>query len=243
MARRLHSISVQSAPVAAEGDLEPPSQLPAPSRTNGSGLNRNVTNHASPALTVGEMPHKRGYGVFAARPIAKGEVLVIWGGRLVPADQFNALSERDRSFGFQVDDAMFLVTLDAAHDVADYVNHSCAPNAGLSGQISLVAMRDIPEGEEICFDYAMTDSSPLLEFDCRCGAPGCRGRIRGDDWRNPALRRRYRGYFSAYLQRRIEAEREAQRAVRVVAIRPVASPSRGGAEESQPGLFAAPPRD
>lgn len=237
MARR-QSLSVQPVAVAADGDLEPPSQSPAPA-PNGSGTQRNVTNQASPALRVGEMPHKRGRGVFAARPIAKGEVLVVWGGKLYAGPDFRALSEHDRSFGFQVDDEMFLVTIDAAHDVADFVNHSCAPNAGLSGQISLIAMRDIAAGEEICFDYAMTDSTPLLEFDCRCGAPGCRGRIAADDWKNQALRRRYRGFFSAYLQRRIDAER-AQRPPRVVSIRPMAS--RGGGE-AQPGLFAAPARD
>ena len=45
------------------------------------------------------------------------------------------------------------------------------------------------------------------EFACGCGAARCRGRVSGDDWRLPELRERYAGYFSAYLQRRIDAER------------------------------------
>ncbi|WP_345325886.1 SET domain-containing protein [Candidatus Villigracilis proximus] len=63
----------------------------------------------------------------------------------------------------------------------DYVNHSCNPNAGLSGQIGLVAMRDIEIGEEVCFDYAMSDTMPYDEFNCGCGAYMPRT-VGGNDW-------------------------------------------------------------
>jgi hypothetical protein len=68
----------------------------------------------------------------------------------------------------------------------------------------LVAMRDIASREDISFDYAMTDGEPYDEFTCACGAPQCRGRVTGNDWRLPELWRRYEGYFSPYLQRRID---------------------------------------
>ena len=87
---------------------------------------------------------------------------------------------------------------------ADYVNHSCEPNLGLRGQISLVALRDIQANEEVCFDYAMTDSTPYDEFECHCGLPTCRGTITGNDWKRPELWAKYAGYFSPYLQRRID---------------------------------------
>ena len=35
----------------------------------------------------------------------------------------------------------------------------------------------------------------------------CRGRVTGEDWRNPALWERYAGHFSPYLERRIKALR------------------------------------
>ena len=185
--------------LAANGADAPLAEDPLP-------FEHNVTNFASPKLVVRSHPEKRGRGVFAAAAIAKGEVLAIWGGELVTGARFRRLSAHDRSFGFQVEDEVFLVTTSRRHDVADLVNHSCEPNAGLSGQITLVAMRDIAAGEEICFDYAMTDSTPLLEFDCRCGSDLCRGRVSASDWRRPDLQRRYAGYFSAYLLRRIEQD-------------------------------------
>jgi hypothetical protein len=73
----------------------------------------------------------------------------------------------------------------------------------MSGQIGLIAIRDIEVGEEVCLDYAMCDGSDYDEFECSCGAPNCRGRITGEDWKRPELWERYDGYFSPYLQRRI----------------------------------------
>ena len=70
----------------------------------------------------------------------------------------------------------------------------------------LVARRDIAPGEEICFDYAMSDTDPYDEFLCACGMEGCRGLITGADWKRPELQVRYRGWFSAYIDRKIAAE-------------------------------------
>jgi hypothetical protein len=92
-------------------------------------------------------------------------------------------------------------------ELSDYLNHSCQPTAGMSGQIGVVALRDLGPGEEICIDYAMCDGSPYDEFTCGCGTPSCRGQITGNDWMRPELQTRYAGYFSPYLQRRIERMR------------------------------------
>jgi hypothetical protein len=64
-------------------------------------------------------------------------------------------------------------------------------------------MRDIQPGEELTFDYAMSDGSPYDEFECFCGSPNCRRKITGDDWKIPELWKKYKGYFSPYLARRI----------------------------------------
>jgi len=93
----------------------------------------------------------------------------------------------------------------------DYVNHCCNPNAGLSGQIALVAMRDIQPGEEICFDYAMSDTRPYDEFACDCGAPNCRRHVTGSDWQLPELQKRYAGYFAPHVQRKIDAMHASRR--------------------------------
>ncbi len=162
-----------------------------------------TASYCSPRLQPRPLLHKGYYGLFATEYIPKGEVLVVWSGRLVYIDDVQHLSTLHVSYTIQVEENLYLVSVREG-EPADYVNHSCNPNSGLSGQIGLVALRDIQPGEEICFDYAMSDGSPYDEFECRCGEPTCRHRISGNDWQRPELQQRYAGYFSPYLQRRIE---------------------------------------
>src|ERR1700739_3834511 len=66
-----------------------------------------------------------------------------------------------------------------------------------------VALRDIRMGEELTADYAMTDDEPY-EMTYSCGRPSCRGTISGFDWRKPEIQAKYAGYFSWFIQRRID---------------------------------------
>jgi hypothetical protein len=161
-----------------------------------------ATGYLSPKLEVRVAPEKGGHAVYAREAVAKDEMLVGWGGRVVTLDEVRALPHEEQGHTIQVDDNLYLAPI-GMEEPADYVNHSCNPNAGIRGQIILVAMRPIAAGEEITFDYAMSDSSSFDEFECACGAPNCRGRVSGHDWQRPELWERYNGYFSAYLQRKI----------------------------------------
>ena len=60
-------------------------------------------------------------------------------------------------------------------------------------------------GEEVTIDYALQTAVPDWEMACHCRSPYCRKRIRGDDWMRPDLQELYRGHFSPFLNRRIEA--------------------------------------
>jgi SET domain-containing protein len=166
-------------------------------------MSANPTSYLSPKLEARKFQEKGGYGVFAIAPVACGELLTVWSGVVIPEDGLSAISTERSTHGIQVEEGFFLVPIGEL-EPADMFNHSCTPNAGLSGQITLVAMRDIAAGEEICFDYATSDSNDYDVFDCHCGAPGCRGKVTGSDWALPELQKRYKGYFTPYLQRRID---------------------------------------
>lgn len=142
--------------------------------------------------------------LFAIAPIAKGELIVVWGGVILTTEQLAQVPQFARDRAIQIEDDLHLCS-GMVDDLADCANHSCNPNAGLRGQISLVAMRDIEAGEEICFDYATSDGHPDFYMECRCGQPNCRGAVTGDDWKNPELQARYKGYFMPYLQHKIDA--------------------------------------
>ena len=160
-------------------------------------------HYLSPKLEARTQPAKGKNGIFARQPVAPGELLVVWGGQVLDEARLEQLSPCLRSHSIQVEEGLYLASF-VEDEEADFFNHSGEPNAWLSGQISLTAIRAIAAGEEVCFDYATCDGSPYDEFKCECGTPGCRGRITGEDWRNPELWERYAGHFSPYLQRRID---------------------------------------
>lgn len=141
-------------------------------------------------------------GVFAVEAIRSGETVVAFGGYSLMRDELDRLPAARRMHAIQIDEDLFLVGPDPA-EPGDFVNHSCDPNLGISGNVVLKAMRDIDAGEELTFDYAMCDSDDYDEFVCECNQPGCRGKITGSDWLLPELQERYRGWYSAYLARRI----------------------------------------
>lgn len=161
------------------------------------------TSYALPSLEA-RRSAERGTGVFAMAPIAAGEVLVVWSGEVLAESAVCRADSRTRHHSLQVDDGFYLGP-NQPPELADYVNHSCNPNAGMRGSLTLVAMRDIAVGEEICFDYAMTDTSATAQepFVCQCGAVSCRGQVTGDDWQRRELQQRYGGFFAPHVQRRI----------------------------------------
>lgn len=165
----------------------------------------------SAKLEARPLVSKGRFGVFARESVAAGELLVVWGGNVVTSEQFAHLPERYRIHSIQIEDDLYQVPSVAEEEVGDYINHSCNPNAGLRGPISLIALRNIQPNEEVCFDYVMSDGSPYCEFECACGAPNCRGQVTGEDWMRPDLQEKYAGYFSPYLQARIDRLKAAKK--------------------------------
>ena len=144
-----------------------------------------------------------GCGVFANVFINKGELVSLWGGRIVHKDELDPSMPRFTQRVLQVDEDLYLLTAEEK-EPNDCFNHSCEPNLGFCGQIGLIALRDVKSGDELMFDYAMSDGGPYDEFECFCGSPNCRKKITGNDWKLPELWDKYKGYFSPYLTRRIE---------------------------------------
>lgn len=72
----------------------------------------------------------------------------------------------------------------------------------------MVARRRIEVGEEVTYDYALSETKspfPILECECACGSPWCRKTITPNDWKQPEIRERYRGHFLPYVERKIES--------------------------------------
>ena len=161
------------------------------------------THYLSPKLAAGTTARLSQNGVFAVEKVNPGEVLTVWGGVVVSHQRLLKMGKYQQMLAVQIEEELHLAPF-GPPEPADYFNHSCNPNAGLNGQNCLVALRSIFPGDEVCFDYATSDSTPYDEFECGCGEPECRGRITARDWQCPELIQRYQGYFSPYLEIQIK---------------------------------------
>lgn len=140
----------------------------------------------------------RGFGVYAAKDVRQGEVILESWGKIIPFQ-----TEHSVQIGW---DLHLEVELPVR-----YLNHSCEPNLGVKtngqGFPDFIALRDIPKDAELTYDYAMTEYThykrprPELEFDltCKCGAPGCRGKLGYYSELPDHLKEKYRDWVSDYL--------------------------------------------
>ena len=151
-----------------------------------------------------------GRGLFANADIAKDEVVVVKGGHIIDRETLRReITPRLGPVEIQIDDNLFIApaTEEERELSMLYSNHSCDPNLGMRGEITFVAMREIRAGEELTHDWAMTDDDDY-SVECNCGATNCRKMLTGEDWQRPELQKKYAGYFSAYLAKKILAQRE-----------------------------------
>ena len=143
-----------------------------------------------------------GVGAFATRLINTGEAVAILGGIIIHKTQLEAYHKTVGDFGIQIDDDFFICPSSKEELAQTAVfNHSCQPNIGIDeiNPLKLVAMKTIKPGEEIVFDYAMTESI-CPAFECKCGSTQCRKIVTPNDWKSSELQKRYGNHFSPYLR-------------------------------------------
>ena len=167
-----------------------------------------MRNYLSPLAEAREIAPK-GFGSFAVTPIPMGTIIATFGGTIVNRVNFETYPLEQRSRSIQIDVNQFVVGPEL-REPGDSINHSCLPNCGMRNATQLIAMGPIAVGEELTYDYAMSDTSDYDEFECACGSDRCRRQITGDDWKLPDLQSRYQNMFSPYVQRKIDAARAAR---------------------------------
>lgn len=130
-------------------------------------------------------PCSHGRGLFASRPIKRGETIVRFSGPRITYAQ--VLRKRKTDNPLQIGPDLYI----DIRPPAVIANHSCDPNAGIMKDSLLVAIRDIQSGEEICYDYSTAmDADSGVTFMCDCG-PHCRHEIEGFGLLPEKTRQRY----------------------------------------------------
>lgn len=145
------------------------------------------------------------YGMYATQTIAAGEIVERYEEQPhVLVSKSYALQHWNEQkkqwfcqYAYPITDEVYVMW---SHDPEQWkpLNHSCDPNTWLTG-LDLVARRTIAPGEQITIDYATFCNETMETFPCTCGAPTCRGLIRGDDYRQ-AFIAQYGSHVSDYVR-------------------------------------------
>ena len=132
-----------------------------------------------------------GLGLFATKPIKRAAYIATYRGPRISTAEADRRERRGAKYMFELNSRW---TIDGSPrwNVARYLNHSCRPNAKpvlRKGRIVFVALRRIPRGEEITYDYGKEYFDYFLkERGCRC--PACRTRAAVRRAKARATRRR-----------------------------------------------------
>ncbi len=119
-----------------------------------------------------------GHGVFAIAPIPRGTEIIEYLGEKISKSE---ATQRQQTHGVYIFILNTRVDVDGATggNGAHLINHGCGPNAEAmidENRIVICALRRIPPGEEITYDYGF-DTEEHEDHRCRCGAPACIGFI------------------------------------------------------------------
>jgi hypothetical protein len=127
-----------------------------------------------------------GRGVFAVARILARSVIMKYSGPLLKYEQTSPTT-----LALQIGPDLYI---GESGQPDDFVNHCCDPNAGMlihGLDVRLIAINDILPGQQITFDYSTTMDEDDFEFDCLCGSPKCRVRIRDFKHLPQKLRQHY----------------------------------------------------
>ncbi|HEX3770524.1 MAG TPA: SET domain-containing protein [Polyangiaceae bacterium] len=132
----------------------------------------------SKALIAKQTSSIGGNGLFAARPIKKGQLICPVDGARKTQDEVRAAPPDHwwHEYALGASDEGWSMIPD--RDVVGWhlANHSCNPSALVDARRDnyLVARRDVEPGQEITFDYGWERFEPM---PCHCGEAHCTGNI------------------------------------------------------------------
>ena len=109
-----------------------------------------------------------GLGLFAAKPIKKGDFIIEYTGEVLTKAEAD---ERGGKYLFETSARRF-IDGSGRENTARYINHACKPNCEIDivrGKILVSALKNIKEGEELNYDYGEEYFDAYIKpHGCRC---------------------------------------------------------------------------
>jgi uncharacterized protein len=146
---------------------------------------------------------KKGEGIFAGEDIKKGEYIFTVKGEIIKKKIKNQL-DSNKFLGLRclgIDKNTWIDPYKTSP--LYYMNHSCSPNAGIKGKKRFYAIRNINRGEEIVFDYSISEEDIFwrLKEECQCKSKNCRKIIKSIQFLPKKTFNRYLPFIGTYFKK------------------------------------------
>jgi SET domain-containing protein len=129
-----------------------------------------MSNSQTPKVAVKRS--SAGLGLFAAKPLSRGELVIEYTGERISEAEAN---RRGGKYLFELNDD-WAIDGKGRENLARYINHSCKPNCYPEltedeTQVFIYAKRKIAPGEELTYDYGKDYVDRLIKpHGCRCAS-------------------------------------------------------------------------
>lgn len=151
----------------------------------------------------------QGQGVFASKHFDKGDFVLTIDDTHVVTDETKLTPEQHEfDLDYLADRTIVMQSPEK------FINHSCDPNVYVkteNGVRNVYAMREIAEGDEITYDYAVNGDNDGT-FPCHCGSKNCRKTYQGNFFKLPTdLQLHYLPYLDQWFINKHKVEIDALR--------------------------------
>lgn len=134
----------------------------------------------------------KGWGLAAVNGAKQGSLIQEYAGEIIDEktkrerlDDWAKDHPNDPNFYIMSLEPGWYIDARVKGNLSRFINHSCGPNCHLAPlnvgghtRVAIIAKRDIRPGEFLRYDYQF-DTRDRDKFLCRCGAPECRGSMKG----------------------------------------------------------------
>ncbi|XP_033980608.1 histone-lysine N-methyltransferase ASH1L isoform X1 [Trematomus bernacchii] len=136
----------------------------------------------------------KGWGIRTKESLCSGQFIIEYLGEVVSEQEFRSrMMEQyfahSGQYCLNLDSGMVIDSYRMGNE-ARFINHSCEPNCEMQKwsvngvyRIGLFALKEIPDGTELTYDYNFHSFNTEEQQVCECGSESCRGIIGGKSQR------------------------------------------------------------
>ncbi|KAM4690045.1 histone-lysine N-methyltransferase ASH1L [Rhinophrynus dorsalis] len=163
----------------------------------------------------------KGWGIRTKEPLKAAQFIIEYLGEVVSEQEFrNRMIEQYHNhsdhYCLSLDSGMVIDSYRMGNE-ARFINHSCDPNCEMQKwsvngvyRIGLYALKDMPAGTELTYDYNFHSFNTEKQQLCKCGVEKCRGIIGGKSQRMNGLSNKAQLLSSHRRQGRSKEKRKSK---------------------------------